>query len=283
MWRVRAYETLESTNLIVKEYLRQGLPEGCVVVSSKQEGGYGRQGRTWASPAGGLYVSFGLRPSTPFSELSTLTLVVALAVRDALAELGYATSVKWPNDILLDEGKVCGISCEVVAGAVCVGVGLNVYKPQDRVSIQGKYHPAYLCSESYSCARHQIGFLETCMVTILNAFESRYEAWQQEGFASVSAYYNEVLAMKGSLVRVATVSDNATAEGIVVGVDEKGRLLLEVNSEAIVADNGADGAEEVFTSENSAEMATALLSGTKEAGPSVKKVIAVSSGEVHLL
>ena len=253
MWRLCTYETLESTNLIVKEHLSQGEPEGCVVVSLKQEGGYGRQGRRWVSPAGGLYLSFGLRPNVSPPELSTLTLVVALAIHDVLSKLGYAANVKWPNDILLGKGKVCGISCEAVAGAICIGIGLNVYKSKDQALISGKYNPAHLCPEVYVGSRRQIEFLETCVAAVLNAFEARYKVWQQEGFAHVASYYQDILAMKGSLVRIVTIANDTTAEGVVVGVDESGRLLLE------------------------------LTSGVEAAADSTKKIIAVSSGEVHLL
>lgn len=84
-FRVECLEAVGSTNEVVKEALEAGEPEGLAVRARRQTGGYGRQGRTWASPEGGLYMSLLLRPSVPSAQLPTLSLVVGLAVRRARA------------------------------------------------------------------------------------------------------------------------------------------------------------------------------------------------------
>ena len=114
-WSIRAYDQIESTNLIIKDALRKGCAEGIVATALIQGGGYGRQGRLWASPLGGLYFSFALCPfgrKTPDQKIniSTISLVVALSLRHAFQELGvYETQIKWPNDVLINGAKACGI------------------------------------------------------------------------------------------------------------------------------------------------------------------------------
>ena len=106
MFRIRVLDEVESTNVEVKRAIDEGEPEGLVVRARCQTGGYGRQGRAWRSPVGGLYFSMLLRPFAPTAELPTLALAAGLAVRRALArsvrpELSDNVRVKWPNDIVV--------------------------------------------------------------------------------------------------------------------------------------------------------------------------------------
>ena len=145
-WDLHAYACVHSTNQLVKEALRQGVPEGYCATALEQEGGYGRQGRVWASPLGGVYTSFALRPNVLPQMLPTLSLVASLAVADALERVRPSCNplIKWPNDVLCSEGKLAGISLEALAGGVCVGVGVNVYEPFAKREVEGKYSLAYL-------------------------------------------------------------------------------------------------------------------------------------------
>ena len=104
-FRVLRLDEVDSTNNVVKRALRDGEASGLVVRAWRQTGGYGRQGRSWTSPEGGLYCSWLLRPSVEPAALPTLSLVVGLALRRALASLagdsGDRILVKWPNDVVL--------------------------------------------------------------------------------------------------------------------------------------------------------------------------------------
>lgn len=104
-FRVESLEAVGSTNDEVKRALEAGEPEGLAVCARRQTGGYGRQGRAWASPEGGMYLSLLLRPDVPPAQLPTLSLVTGLAVRRALASLvtldeARRIKVKWPNDVI---------------------------------------------------------------------------------------------------------------------------------------------------------------------------------------
>ena len=115
-FRLRELAEVSSTNDVVKRALEAGEPEGLAVRACRQTGGYGRQGRTWTSPEGGLYLSLLLRPRVPSAQLPTLSLVAGLAVREAVASFldtkdAGSILVKWPNDVVVRQScreGLCG-------------------------------------------------------------------------------------------------------------------------------------------------------------------------------
>ena len=123
------HDELGSTSDRVKALARDGAPEWTVVLADVQAGGRGREGRRWVSPAGGLYLSVLLRPRSP--QLSLLPLAAGVAVAEAAAELGVATELKWPNDVLVSGRKLAGILAEAASSPsgvewVALGIGVNV-------------------------------------------------------------------------------------------------------------------------------------------------------------
>ena len=115
MFRLQVLESVDSTNEVIKRAIEDGEPEGLAIRAYRQTGGYGRQGRAWKSPRGGMYESIRLRPEVEMRELPTLALVVALAVRRALASLvvddqARRICIKWPNDVVLVGGDF-GADC----------------------------------------------------------------------------------------------------------------------------------------------------------------------------
>ena len=132
--------TVDSTNSEVKRQAMAGKAEGLAVLADEQTGGRGRRGREFESPAGkGLYCSVLLRPECTLDELMWLTAWTAVAVCDAVEELcGIRPGIKWPNDVILDGRKLCGILTELELEAetaalryVVVGLGLNVSQTAD--------------------------------------------------------------------------------------------------------------------------------------------------------
>ena len=104
-FRVESYERITSTNDRIKQAIDAGEPEGLAVRALVQTAGYGRQGRTWQSPLGGMYQSFLLRPEVGPAQLPTLSLLVGIAVRravvDLVPQLASRAQVKWPNDLVV--------------------------------------------------------------------------------------------------------------------------------------------------------------------------------------
>lgn len=121
---VEYYKCIESTNDRAKEISKPNF----LVFAEKQIKGRGRWGRRWESEIGGLYFTFTLRSN--FEELQRITIVAGLAVAEALREIGIKAELKWPNDVLIDDKKVCGILCELSGTyeepIVAVGIGINV-------------------------------------------------------------------------------------------------------------------------------------------------------------
>lgn len=264
MFSVRMLDEVVSTNEEVKRAIADDRPEGLVVRAHRQSGGYGRDGRRWESPLGGLYFSMLLRPDVDACQLSTLPLVVGLAVREALgefvsADMFSAVQIKWPNDIVLvgaamqpelekraamcpqpaerasERGerplvkKLCGISTEAHDGAVCVGVGVNVKRPQIMPTVQGKNSPVYLAEiASESAASFQDGALQTQVLeAILRHFEPSYRRWKEEGFAPFAPLCNACFALAGVRVAILDRAGRELASGQACGVDGQGFLLLE--------------------------------------------------------
>lgn len=122
-----------STNIDAKRYAEEGAPHGTVVIAEMQTAGRGRRGKFWQSPAGSaIYMTILLRPEFAPDKASMLTLVMALSVADAICEVtGLDAGIKWPNDIVVNKKKVCGILTEMNAELdyiqyVVIGVGINV-------------------------------------------------------------------------------------------------------------------------------------------------------------
>lgn len=265
---VRCYNEVASTNEEVKRLIGAGASEGAVVTSLVQTGGYGRQGRQWASPAGGLYLSVLLRPldhGVLPEALPTLSLVIALAVREVLQP--YAdnenVSVKWPNDVLCSQGKLCGISLEAIGGAVCAGIGVNVFAPDELPVTKGAFPPAYLwevggigrrdlgcgkvlgervadfdtasdareherdCGElPCECVPERTGVLEKIAADLLRALDGRYARWASEGFGVFLEEYESCAFLTGRTVGILSMGGDIVARGRVVRIDERGNLVL---------------------------------------------------------
>jgi BirA family transcriptional regulator, biotin operon repressor / biotin---[acetyl-CoA-carboxylase] ligase len=126
------FDTLESTNTEAAERAQQGAKEGLCIVADEQTAGRGRQGREWISQTGaGVFMSLVLRPKLAPGHLTLIPLMASVAVYDVLLK-GFLIEpdIKWPNDILVNERKICGILSEAVETpnglAVILGIGINL-------------------------------------------------------------------------------------------------------------------------------------------------------------
>lgn len=242
-YRVICRDDVLSTNGLVKDAIRAGEREGLVVTALTQGAGYGRTGHAWKSPLGGLYFSILLRPDMPLEQLPTLSQVSSYAIREALGDLDLSLQdslkIKWPNDVMCAGSKLCGISLENIDGAVCVGIGVNVFQPldlRDRI-VGGKYTPAYvseLCNwgvlprvDARGLSTAQSLLMEQVLVNILMRFGATYQQWRAGGFEAIREDYLAHLDLLGQDVTVENLAGEFFAQGVVVNVNELGQLVLK--------------------------------------------------------
>jgi BirA family transcriptional regulator, biotin operon repressor / biotin---[acetyl-CoA-carboxylase] ligase len=232
-WLGRAFEwhaECASTNDLAAERARAGAPTGLVVAADRQTSGRGRLGRTWHSPAEeNLYVSILLRPARPPAEIPPLTLLVGGAVAAALASLGLAPRLKWPNDVeLLDEAgrrrKVAGILTEMAsAGAsalhVVVGVGLNV---------NGLEFPPEIAERATSLRRTLGQRVDrvALLAALLDGLEPLYEDFERRGPAAAVAAFEAHAAFPARCRVTAPGQPGDRLQGVALGVDADGALRL---------------------------------------------------------
>jgi BirA family biotin operon repressor/biotin-[acetyl-CoA-carboxylase] ligase len=172
------FDSLPSTNLEAARQAAAGAAEGVCIVAGEQTAGRGRLQREWVSPKGaGLYFSIIVRPRFEQSSWPLLTMMAAVAVRDALLEaFALETDIKWPNDILVNEKKLCGILAETVetplGRAVIVGIGINLTK--------GSFPPELdRIATDVETAGKQKPELEVVLEALVRALVSYYQILQQ--------------------------------------------------------------------------------------------------------
>jgi BirA family transcriptional regulator, biotin operon repressor / biotin---[acetyl-CoA-carboxylase] ligase len=212
-----------STNDDARALARNGAPEGTVVLASRQSGGRGRLGRVWESPLGGAYLSIVLRPDASPGEVSSLSLAVGLGIARGLAHsLGVETALKWPNDVLLSGGKLCGILLEMAAEAdrvdwVVVGIGMNVARAPGVVATPGA---AYLRDVAPDAR------IAPSVAAVLEGVADAYADWTTGGFGPMRGEYERRCPLLGSDVVVRDMTGAVRTSGSAFGVDSEGRLLV---------------------------------------------------------
>lgn len=122
------HERLESTMLEAARLAEAGAPSGTIVAAREQTAGQGRHGRGWISkPGDGLYATFILRVTTEPNDIPAITLALGLGVVEALTPVvGAGLDIRWPNDVLWQGRKLCGILARLEYGAVVAGIGVNL-------------------------------------------------------------------------------------------------------------------------------------------------------------
>ncbi|WP_339297286.1 biotin--[acetyl-CoA-carboxylase] ligase [Paenibacillus sp. FSL R5-0623] len=216
-----------STQGDVLKLAEQGQAEGAVVIAEEQTGGRGRFGRQWFSPPGkGIWMSILLRPDLPLQHTPQLTLLTGVAVcRAVRACSGADAGIKWPNDLLIDGRKVCGILLESTVEdhevRYCIaGIGVDVnFDPED--------YPEDLTTIATSLKMETGQPVDRTKLTaaILTELEQLYYLYQKEGFGVISALWE---ALSVSMNREITVTNpHGVIEGKAIGLDPSGALIVE--------------------------------------------------------
>jgi BirA family biotin operon repressor/biotin-[acetyl-CoA-carboxylase] ligase len=210
-----------STNDELSLRARAGAVEWSVVLAERQTRGRGRQGRAWSSPAGNVHLSLLLRPSLVPEAWGVLPLAAGVAVREAVASLGVAADLKWPNDVLARGRKLAGILVEATSGgdgldSAVVGIGVNVAAA-----------PAELGDEATALSAEGAApcdVVETA-AAVLARLSVCYHALARDGPPAILARWREGAARwLGSPVEVH--GDGSRIRGVALDVDERGALLV---------------------------------------------------------
>jgi len=216
------YQQLSSTNSVLVERVRGGevLPDGFVLAAHEQTAGRGRYSRVWAArPGRDLTFSFLLRGRMAFPQVVSLPLATALGVASALEELGIEAQTKWPNDLLVQRKKICGIlaeSCD--EDALVVGVGLNINMDRDEADRIGQ--PA----TSVAIETGEEYVVEEALGFLLPHIGAWIECWQREGFAGLKEAWTRRCFNMGEYVQVGEGKGRKT--GVLIGFGDAGQLLL---------------------------------------------------------
>jgi len=220
-------ESVNSTNLYAKE--NHSLPHGTVIIADKQTEGRGRLGRKWISNScEGLWMSALLKPQISPDMLSTLTLVIGLAVLRALKKVtNLDFKIKWPNDIVLEKRKICGILAEISAKdnmcefVVCgIGINLNTESfPEEICNIAGSLYMS--TGKKFS--------KNTIAAEVINELEPLYSEFIKNGISNLISEYKQNCINIGCDVVINENGKSCCA--VAVDVSKSGELIIELDGQ----------------------------------------------------
>lgn len=220
------FDSIDSTNTKAKELAEEGHPSGTLVVADRQTAGKGRRGRSWESPTGiGIFMTLMLKPEINPNHASMLTLVAAMATTRAIRRVtGVPAMIKWPNDIVMNGKKVCGILTEMSAqfdyiNHIVIGIGINVHNEDFPEEIAQTASSIYLESGQHI---HRASLIEA----FLEEFEDVYaEYLKTEDMEGLMKEYDAMLVNRGRQVRV--LDPKEPFEGKAMGITKKGELIVD--------------------------------------------------------
>lgn len=232
--KVEFHDSINSTNMRAKQLAESGTEGGTLIVAEEQTDGKGRRGRGWESERGvGIWMSLLLRPEISTDQVSGLTLVTALAVAKAIKEVTEAdVKIKWPNDIVINGHKICGILTEMSSEEsyihyVVVGIGINANTTKFPEEIKE------IASSIYRETGKKVQ-RAVLIAKIMDYFGEYFQTFQkQKNLAFMTEKYNNLLVNRDKEVKIyygmiENTPDDEIEQGIAKGIDETGALLVEI-------------------------------------------------------
>lgn len=225
------YDIIDSTNNVADNAGIRGEKTGFLAVADRQDAGRGSRGRNWISPSGyNIFMSIMVRPDILMENVSGLTLVMALSVAQAIEEVAPLfrgkLGIKWPNDVVLNGRKICGILTELhpmpegTSYYVVIGVGINVNQPGDLFSEEISNIAGSVFSETgQEVDRNRL--IASCM----KCFEENYEVYgKRSDMTDLKGAYELRLLNKGKQVKILDPKGEYTATAD--GITNKGALII---------------------------------------------------------
>lgn len=231
---IQYFDEIPSTNTAAMQWATEGADEGSVVVADFQTAGRGRHGRSWiAQPARNLLFSTVLRPTIPVSDWGLITIIAGLAVSEAIEDFisPLTTRIKWPNDILIQGKKCCGMLLESVltpqgssmTGPAILGIGINVNEDTFDTDIAERTTSILLESGQHVPRLALLG-------SVLNRFEVYYDQLLRLDHAPLINAYTNKMAYINEKTTLRFTGKSEVIEGIIEGISPKGALCFKSDS-----------------------------------------------------
>ncbi len=221
------YKEVTSTNTVARFLSMNGAENGSVIISEKQTKAKGRSGKTWESPLGGVWLSIILNPNVDHTKLPLITLATGVAVAKTLEKIGVENpEIKWPNDIIINDKKVCGILTEAVTKFntienVIIGVGIDA-------NLNLGDFPEEL-QNGTTTLKEELGRegSENLLIKIfLEEFEKITELFNHEGYEDILKEWRKRSYTIGKIVEVREPF-NIYYDAYVLGIGKEGALVVE--------------------------------------------------------
>ncbi len=221
------FNEVMSTNTLAKFLSMNGVGNGAVVISEKQTKARGRSGKNWESPLGGVWLSIILNPNVDHSKIPLITLATGVAVENTLKRIGVENAeIKWPNDILIQDKKVCGILTEAITNfntieSIIIGVGIDA-----NITIEN--FPEGL-QEKMTTLNDEIGKKvdENLLIkTFLEEFEKISDQFVNGEYEAILKEWRKNSYTIGKIVEVHEPFSKPY-DGYVLGISRDGSLVVE--------------------------------------------------------
>ena len=223
MFKFCNFKTLDSTNDKAKEFSKKGL-SNIVIVADKQTRGKGRFNRKWSSETDGLYMTIVLK-EMDLDNAGYLTLIASIAVaKTIISSSKLNAEVKWPNDVLVNDKKICGILTETVSNAdnyALIGIGVNVNQKKFDKKIVNK-------TTSLKIETNRNYNINKISKTIIKEFNNLYKYYNKKNYKEIINVWKKYSHTLGKKIRAVTLSGVYIGEA--VGIDSDCSLILKLKN-----------------------------------------------------
>lgn len=224
--KIIEFDELDSTNLYVKKNI-DTLEDKSIISASVQSNGYGRFERKWVDLGSeNIYMTFVLKPSEKILEVySNLTQYLSVCLCKQLEGFGLKPQIKWPNDVLVNDKKICGILAEAVIKSsklkgIALGIGINLNASEK--SLLEIDRPATSLNIELGENINKQKFIED----LANRFFEGYDAFLKEGFTSIKEDYEKFSLLTSHVSQIKISIFNTIKKGIFKGFDYNGNLII---------------------------------------------------------
>lgn len=224
--KIHYLPTVDSTNRLARELAAAGELDGTVVLAEEQTAGRGRLGRSWNSPAGGVWLSLLLRPRVVPQKAQLFTLLAAVAASEATETVaGVRCGIKWPNDLLLSGKKVAGILTEISAemervNFLILGLGINLNVPQGAFAPEVSHQATSILAHTGRTVSRA-----AWVRAFLSIFEQDYLSAEVNGFTGILDRWRSYSVTLGQEIQL-RVTGRETVEGAALDIDGDGGLIV---------------------------------------------------------